>query len=90
MRHEPQRTAEQRGQAAAIEWCMAASIEDLIRVAGRSFEDGDALDELIADGITVPASADVEFSLAFFKQVRACVFRCVEAGLAKDRRIREP
>jgi TIR domain len=73
-RRQAKREAKKAGQAAAKQWCSAASHEAQVTLTGCGFEYGMTLDNLIARGVRVPPSGDVDFSWGFFKLVKGRVY----------------
>jgi TIR domain len=69
--------AKKAGQAAAKQWCRAASHQAQVTLAGWGFEYGMTLHDLIAGGARVPPSADEDYSWGFFKLVKSRVYHAL-------------
>ena len=76
-RTHARRAAKKAGQAAAKLWWAAASHEERVQLAGCGFEYGMTLDTLLAKGVRVPASEDIDFSWGFFKQAKSRVYTAI-------------
>jgi hypothetical protein len=76
-RRRAKREAKKAGQAAAKQWCRAASQQAQVTLAGWDFKYGMTLDGLIGGGARVPPSADEDYSWGFFKQVKGRVYHAL-------------
>lgn len=65
--------AKKAGAAAAREWSRSTRNQELLRVAGYPFQYGITLNDLRAQGLTVPPASDQDFSWGFYKQLKSCV-----------------
>ncbi len=68
-------TLKKQGGQAARAWLLTAATGEIVRLAGYEFDYGlDTLDDLRAQGFTVPSSSDFVFSWGFYKQVKGRVY----------------